>query len=191
MEGCLITFIGPSGVGKSVILNRIVEKYPELVNRSISTTTRKKRPDEDDSDFYFKTKEEFLEMINNGEFLEYNDYVGNYYGTSFGSILPLLDGGKNVFKVIEVNGLKSIKDSARMNSRRHISIFINAPSRDERENRIRNRGKLSEEEIIARLKTGDEELKFYYANERYFNHYIVNDDLDSALEQILNIIRGI
>jgi guanylate kinase len=191
MEGCLITFIGPSGVGKSVILNRIVEKYPELVNRSISTTTRKKRPDEADSDFYFKTKEEFLEMINNGEFLEYNDYVGNYYGTSFESILPLLDGGKNVFKVIEVNGLKSIKDSARMNSRRHISIFINAPSRDERENRIRNRGKLSEEEIIARLKTGDGELKFYYDNEEYFDYYVVNNDLDSALEQILNIIRGI
>ncbi|MAG61856.1 guanylate kinase [Candidatus Pacearchaeota archaeon] len=191
MEGCLITFIGPSGVGKSVILNRLIERYPELINRSISTTTRKKRPNEDDSDFYFKTKKEFLEMINNGEFLEYNDYVGNYYGTSFESILPFLDEGKNVFKVIEVNGLKSIKDSARMNSRKHISIFINTPSRGERENRIRNRGKLSEEEIIARLKTGDEELKFYYANERYFNHYIVNDDLDSALEQILNIIRGI
>ena len=191
MEGCLITFIGPSGVGKSVILNRLIERYPELINRSISTTTRKKRPNEDDSDFYFKTKKEFLEMINNGEFLEYNDYVGNYYGTSFESILPFLDEGKNVFKVIEVNGLKSIKDSARMNSRKHISIFINTPSRGERENRIRNRGKLSEEEIIARLKTGDEELKFYYANERYFNHYIINDDLDSALEQILNIIRGI
>ena len=191
MEGCLITFIGPSGVGKSVILNRLIERYPELINRSISTTTRKKRPNEDDSDFYFKTKEEFLEMIDNGEFLEYNNYVGNYYGTSFESILPFLDKGKNVFKVIEVNGLKSIKDSARMNSRKHISIFINTPSREERENRIRNRGKLSEEEIIARLKTGDEELKFYYANERYFNHYIVNDDLDSALEQILNIIRGI
>ena len=191
MEGCLITFIGPSGVGKSVILNRLIERYPELINRSISTTTRKKRPNEDDSDFYFKTKEEFLEMIDNGEFLEYNNYVGNYYGTSFESILPFLDKGKNVFKVIEVNGLKSIKDSARMTSRKHISIFINTPSREERENRIRNRGKLSEEEIIARLKTGDEELKFYYANERYFNHYIVNDDLDSALEQILNIIRGI
>ena len=191
MEGCLITFIGPSGVGKSVILNRLIERYPELINRSISTTTRKKRPNEDDSDFYFKTKKEFLEMINNGEFLEYNDYVGNYYGTSFESILPFLDEGKNVFKVIEVNGLKSIKDSARMNSRKHISIFINTPSRGERENRIRNRGKLSEEEIIARLKTGDEELKFYYSNERYFNHYIINDDLDSALEQILNIIRGI
>ncbi len=191
MEGCLITFIGPSGVGKSVILNRLIERYPELINRSISTTTRKKRPNEDDSDFYFKTKEEFLEMIDNGEFLEYNNYVGNYYGTSFESILPFLDEGKNVFKVIEVNGLKSIKDSVRMNSRKHISIFINTPSREERENRIRNRGKLSEEEIIARLKTGDEELKFYYANERYFNHYIVNDDLDSALEQILNIIRGI
>ena len=135
MEGCLITFIGPSGVGKSVILNRLIERYPELINRSISTTTRKKRPNEDDSDFYFKTKEEFLEMIDNGEFLEYNNYVGNYYGTSFESILPFLDEGKNVFKVIEVNGLKSIKDSARMNSRKHISIFINTPSREERENR--------------------------------------------------------
>tara|TARA_Y100000034_G_C6643597_1_gene281425 strand:- start:13 stop:588 length:576 start_codon:yes stop_codon:yes gene_type:complete len=191
MEGWLITFIGPSGVGKSVILNKIIEEYPELFNRSISTTTRKKRPDEDDSNFYFKTKEEFLEMINNGEFLEYNNYVGEYYGTSFESIFPFLDKGKNVFKVIEVNGLKAIKDSEGMNSRKHISIFINTISRNERENRIRNRGKLPEEEIIARLKTGDDELKFYYDNEKYFDYYIVNDDLDFAVEQILNIIRDL
>lgn len=189
MKGCLITFIGPSGVGKSEVLNQIDEKLPGLLSRSISTTTRIKRPEETDEDYHFIEEGKFHEMIANEDFLEYNNYVGNYYGTSFDSVIPLLEEGKKVIKVIEVNGLKAIKDSIKMKGVPHIAIFINAPSRAERENRIRGRGKLPEGEIIARMETGDKELEFFQRYRSYFDHYIVNDNLDRAVEGVLEIIR--
>jgi len=189
MEGCLFTFVGPSGVGKSEVLKEIEKRFPDLLARSVSTTTRIRRSDENESDFHFKNEEEFHKMIANGEFLEYNNYVGNYYGTSFSSLIPLLEDGKNVVKVIEVNGVKSIKNSNKMQDVRHKSIFIDAPSREVREERINMRGRLPEGEILARLKAGDDELKFYFANKNYFNYYIINNNLDKAVRDVLKIIR--
>ena len=92
MEGSLITFIGPSGVGKSEILNKIEERFPDLLTRAVSTTTRKIRLGEvEGRDFYFLDDGSFHNKIADGQFLEYNNYVGNYYGTSFESIIPLLE----------------------------------------------------------------------------------------------------
>lgn len=190
MNGCLITFIGPSGVGKSEILNEIEKRFPDLLTRTVSTTTRKIRPGEiHGRDFHFIDDNRFHMMIADGEFLEYNNYVGNYYGTRISNIVPLLIGGKKVVKVIEVNGLRAIKESEKMRGLNHISIFINAPSRVEREKRIRNRGKLTEGEILARLETGDKEIEFFQINRRYFDHYVVNNDLDGAVEEVLEIIQ--
>ncbi len=192
MKGCLITFIGPSGVGKSEILNVIEERFPDLLTRAVSTTTRIVRDGEvEGRDFYFVDENVFHRKIAEGNFIEYNNYVGNYYGTSFDSIIPLIEDGKKVIKVIEVNGLKAVKDSEKMNGINHIAIFINAPSRDEREARIRGRGKLPEGEILARLKTGDDELAFYGDNVEYFDHYIINDNLDKAVEEVLEIIQKV
>lgn len=189
MKGCLITFVGPSGVGKSEILNQINERFPGLLSRSISTTTRIKRPEETEADYHFISEKDFHKMIAAGDFLEYNNYVGNYYGTSFDSVIPLLDEGKKVIKIIEVNGLKAVKDSHKMNGLKHVAIFIDAPTREERENRIINRGKLPEGEIIARMETGDNEREFYKNNQGYFDHLIINDNLDRAVEDVLEIIR--
>jgi len=191
MKGCLITFIGPSGVGKSEILNQIDERFPDLLSRSISTTTRKKRNEESDLDYHFISEEDFHKMIARGDFLEYNNYVGNYYGTSFESVIPLLEEGRRVIKIIEVNGLKAIKDSKRVNGLKHIAIFIDAPTREERENRIINRGKLLDGEIIARIETGDNEREFFKNNPGYFDHLIINDNLDRAVEEVLDIIRNL
>tara|TARA_Y100000034_G_C6691761_1_gene304621 strand:+ start:36 stop:611 length:576 start_codon:yes stop_codon:yes gene_type:complete len=191
MEGCLITFIGPSGVGKSAILERINLRYPGLISKSISTTTRIKRTDESDLDFHFRSREEFVEMIANDELLEYNNYVGNYYGTRFDDILPLLDEGKIVVKIIEVNGLVSVGNSDKLKGYEHVAIFIDAPSRSEREKRIRDRGDLSDGEIIARMKTGDDELRFYFENKEYFDHYVMNGNLEEAVGEVLGIIRNL
>lgn len=190
MKGCLITFIGPSGVGKTEILNQINKIDPDLLCKAISATTRNIRSGEiNGEDMHFKTKDEFLELIEKGKFMEFNTYAGDYYGTSFSSILPLIDSGKKVIKIIDVNGLKSVKDSKLMEGKTHISIFINAPSKNERERRIRTRGILPEEEIKDRISIGDDELKFFENNKRYFDHFIINDNLSEATKKILEIIR--
>ena len=175
-KGKLIVITGPSGVGKGTLVRSLFQKYTDLYF-SISATTRKPREGEiDGKDYFFLSHEEFKMMIKKGDFLEWAEYAGNYYGTPRHNVESQISQGKKVILEIEVIGANLIKKSF-VDALR---IFILPPSMEVLEQRLKGRGTDSESAIIKRLNKAQEELK---AQEE-FDVKIINDDLDIALQEL-------
>jgi len=170
---------GPSGSGKGTVLAQI-KKRPDVFY-SVSATTRGMRPGEIDGvDYHFISREQFLEMIDRGEFLEHAEYVHNFYGTPIQPIRDNLAAGRDVIVEIEVQGFLQIKEKLPEAE----TVFIMPPSVEELERRLRGRGTETEEKIQGRLKTALEEMKYA---DRY-DHIVVNDELDKAVGELLEIM---
>ncbi len=183
-RGILIVLSGPSGVGKGTIRRLVMADLSLNLVYSISMTTRKPRNLEiDGKDYFFVTKEEFKEKIKENGFLEYTQFVGNYYGTPKDYVLELLNRGKNVFLEIEINGAKQVMDHYKDDHM--VTIFLVPPSLEELENRIRNRKTETEEVIRERLEKAQSEMKL--AN--MYDFTVVNDDIQKAANAIQEIIR--
>ena len=179
MKGKFIVISGPSGVGKGTICNRIMNEVNAWY--SVSTTTRSPREGETNGvNYYFISKDEFKKKIDEGEFLEYNIYNDNYYGTSKRAVLEKINAGINVFSEIDVNGAHNIKkifpDA--------ILLYIAPPSIDVLRERLIGRGTESIDKINERLKIAEEELKEI----DFYDYVVVNDDLDRACQEVKNII---
>ncbi len=180
-NGVLVLFSGPSGVGKDTVLDVVLNK-DKTIQRSISLTTRNIRENEvDGRDYYFVTVDNFKEMLNNGEVLEYAQYGQNFYGTPKAPVDKWLNEGKIVILKIEVQGAQQIKnlypDAVR--------IFILPPSMDELENRLRSRGTEDEEDIQKRLEIAKNEV----AQSVNYDYTVINDDLDCASNDVLEILK--
>ena len=135
-RGLLIVFSGPSGVGKGTVRAKIFESENNF-EYSVSMTTRKQRPGEvDGKDYYFRTRDEFEEMIRNGQMLEYAEYVGNYYGTPLTYVNQTLDEGKDVFLEIEVQGALQVKEKVPDG----VFVFLTPPDLEELRGRLVGRG---------------------------------------------------
>ena len=178
-QGKFIVVSGPSGVGKGTICNILMKEM--RAEYSVSFTTREKRVGEIDGvNYNFISKEEFEKQINDGKFLEYNIYNGNYYGTSKDFVMEKINKGINIFSEIDVNGAKNIKkifpDA--------LLIYIAPPSIDELRKRLINRGTESIDKIEERLKIAEEELK----QVSFYDNVIVNDNLDDATNEFRKII---
>lgn len=174
--GKLIVLTGPSGVGKGTLMNEILQRYPEL-HYSVSATTRSPRPGEiNGKNYYFISRNQFEELVTQGEFLEWAEFAGNCYGTLREAVLNHVQSGKLVVLEIELEGARQI----RHNFPNSLSIFILPPSFPELEGRIRRRGQDSEEAINRRLQRAQEEMAA--ANE--FDLQIINDDFEKALNEI-------
>ena len=178
-KGKFIVISGPSGVGKGTICNKLFNELNAWY--SVSYTTRSPREGEVDGvNYFFTTKEDFEEKIKNGEFLEYNIYNDNYYGTSKKIVLEKMNEGINVFSEIDVNGAHNIKkifpDA--------LLIYIAPPSIDELRTRLINRGTESIEKINERLKIAEVELKEI----DFYDYVVVNDDLEKATNEVREII---
>ncbi len=140
-------FSGPSGVGKGTVRAKIFESENNF-EYSVSMTTRKQRPGEvDGKDYYFRTRDEFEEMIRNGQMLEYAEYVGNYYGTPLTYVNQTLDEGKDVFLEIEVQGALQVKEKVPDG----VFVFLTPPDLEELRGRLVGRGTDSAEVIASRL----------------------------------------
>lgn len=181
-KGSLIVISGPSGSGKDSICERLKE-YNDNFWVSISCTTRKPRQGEEEGiNYFFKTKEEFIEGINNNEFLEYAIYNDDYYGTPKANINDYLNRGIDVILVIEVQGALKIKQSIKDS----IFIFIMPPSMKELIKRLKLRGTDSNDKILKRFKKAYQEI-----NEvSKYNYVVVNDDLDVATKKVNSIIEA-
>lgn len=174
---------GPSGVGKGTIRNKLFEKNDLNLFYSVSMTTRKPRPGEvDGQDYYFVSREEFDKNIENGNLLEWAEFVGNRYGTPKDKVEKMREEGKNVLLEIEVNGTSQVLE--KVND--VVSIFILPPSLEELESRIRGRSTESEEVIKERLAKATKELDF----QKQYKFKVVNDNIDVAVEEVRNIIRN-
>ncbi len=177
----LVVLSAPSGAGKTTICKKLVERNPDF-RISVSATTRPPRPGEVNGvDYYFISPEEFQQKIARGEFLEYENVHGNYYGTLRETVEELLDNGFTVLFDIDVNGALKIKQQYPD----AILIFIRPPSLEELKRRLRKRKTERPEEIEKRLQRLPEE----YQKAVFFDYEVVNDDLLRTLLTIEKIIR--
>ena len=178
-KGKLFVISGASGVGKGTILARVMKAREDLTF-SVSATTRPPRPGEEDGrEYYFLNREQFEEMIRNGEFLEYDEHAANYYGTPRRQAEEKMERG-HVLLDIEPNGAAAVRKSAPEAT----LIFIMSPSAQELERRLRGRGDTSEEQIAMRL----ERAKWEMDQRGWYDYVVVNDDVDRCANEILNII---
>ena len=183
-KGTLYIVSAPSGAGKSSLISALLERNPTYAMKvSVSHTTRGMRPGEQDGmHYHFVQKEHFEELIEKGEFLEYAEVFGNYYGTSRVWIEQTLEKGIDVFLDIDWQGARQIRKQMPQAQ----SIFILPPSREELERRLTARGQDSEAVIAKRMNEAQAEISHYDE----YDYVIVNDDFDVAIMDFKAIIRA-
>ena len=187
-RGLIVAVSGPSGVGKGTVLARVEEimekTCPGSVGHSISVTTRAPRGQEKDGvEYYFRTTEQFEQMIKDGKIVEYDKYVDNYYGTPSDPLAEMVGKGQDVLFDITIEGSLALN---RKYDDDTVTIFILPPSMEVLENRLRGRGTETEEKIRKRLEQAKSEIK--RAGE--FEYIVTNDDLEKAARDILAIITA-
>ena len=182
-RGLLIVFSGPSGVGKGTVRQEIFSTPDHKFEYSVSMTTRAQRPGEvDGKDYFFRSREEFEELIRNGQMLEYAEYVGNYYGTPLTYVNETLDKGIDVFLEIEVQGALQVKKKVPD----AVFIFLTPPDLNELQERLVGRGTDSEEDIAQRIERAREEIALMSE----YDYAIVNDEVPLAAERVKRVIEA-
>ena len=181
-SGKLIVMSGCSGVGKSTVLSRVMERRDDLLF-SVSATTRQPREGEVDGvSYFFVTQEQFQEMIAQDAFVEYDGHMANWYGTPKAQLEEKLARGV-VLLDIEPNGAFRV----RQNRPDAVLIFIAPPSMEELEHRLRSRGDTSEEQIAKRLARASWEME----QSAKYDHVVVNRVVEDCAEEILKIIAQV
>ncbi len=180
-RGMLIILSGPSGVGKGTVRASLFEKVDKM-EYSISMTTREPRSGEQDGvDYYFVSRAEFEKNIEDGNMLEWAEFVGNYYGTPLNKVNELLDNGSDVLLEIEIQGALQVKEKVKD----ALFIFLMPTSLEELEKRLRGRGSEEEHLVQERLKKATRELPL----RDNYNYVVINDHVDKARNQIIDIIK--
>ena len=181
-KGTLVVVSGFSGAGKGTVLSQVFQRRPDLYF-SVSFTTRAPRTGEQDGvDYHFITREAFEERIHRGEFLEYAEYVGNYYGTSLKVIQEKLDQGIDVILEIEIQGAAKVREKMP----EAVSLFLVPPSFEELSRRLHRRATDAEEVIQGRLQKAREECK-QIPN---YDYLVVNDKVSEAAGEIIAILTA-
>lgn len=182
----IFCFSGPAGSGKSSICQRISKSIDHL-RLSISTTTRPPRVGEIDGvDYYFVTREEFQRRVASGDFLEHAEYSGNMYGTEKRNVEAAFLEGSDLLFDIEVQGVEQVKQ---IYGSEVVTVFVCPPSLKVLEERIRKRGKDSEEQIQSRLKIAVEEMGILFGP-TFSDYVLVNDLLDEVVGAAEAIVQA-
>ncbi len=182
-KGKLFVISGPSGVGKGTICDALLIKRPSL-SLSISVTTRKRRPEElEDIDYFFINEQEFRQMIEKSQLLEYDRHFDNYYGTPSEFVYDKLIEGEDVLCEVDISGALQIKDKYPL----AVLFFVQAPSIEELRKRLVKRSSETEEQIQKRLERVEFEMRY---RDKY-DYVIINDDVDRAVGEILDIMKEI
>lgn len=181
-KGKIVIISGPSGVGKSTICKEVVKRL-DNVCLSISVTTRPMAEAEvDGQDYWFLSQQQFRKRINEGSLLEYAEVFGHLYGTPKDKVEEALGAGKTIILEIDVQGAKQVRsvcpDAA--------MVFIFPPTGKELAQRIKNRGREGMEAAEERLEGADTE---FAAAWQYYEHMVVNDDLEQAVKEVIQIIK--
>jgi guanylate kinase len=182
-RGPLIVVSGPSGVGKTTVVEELLRRERFRLRRAVTATTRDPRPGEvDDSSYHFKSRDEFRKAIDDGSMLEWELVFGmDFYGTPRSEVDPYLAAGTGVILVVDVKGAARVRRLCP----NALSVFIRPPSFEELEARLRGRGDLSEERIQRRLTTAREEM----ARSDEFDHVIINAELDRAVAELERLVE--
>ncbi len=179
-KGFLIVLSGPSGAGKNSVMNAVFPTIPNL-KYSVSVTTRPPRKGEVEGvDYFFRTEEQFDELIREDKLLEYATFVGYRYGTPKDFVYEEIEKGNTVIMDIDIQGASQI----RQKMPEAVFVFLLPPTREELERRLRLRGSDGKEEIEKRLRKSWEEVQHVV----HYDYFIINDELSRAAEQLRHII---
>ena len=182
-KGLLIVLSGPSGVGKGTVRKEIFDDPTTSYKYSISMTTRQMREGEVNGvDYFFKTKEEFEALIQEDQFIEYAEYVGNYYGTPVQYVKDTMAEGHDVFLEIEVEGAKQV----RKKFPDALFIFLAPPSLEHLKERLIGRGTETDEKIQSRVNEARKEVEMM----NLYDYVVVNDEVHLAKERIQSIVEA-
>ncbi|HAN51000.1 MAG TPA: guanylate kinase [Lachnospiraceae bacterium] len=182
-SGMVIVLSGFSGAGKGTIMKHLLSDYPEKYHLSVSATTRGKRQGEEDGrEYFFKTREQFEDMIRNHELLEYASFNQNYYGTPKAYVDQLLSEGKDVILEIEVQGALQIKKIFPQ----ALLLFVTPPDGATLKERLEGRGTEEAEVVLQRLAIASRESLLM----EQYDYIIVNDDLDRAVHSVHHLIQA-
>lgn len=174
--GSLIVISGPSGAGKGTIIEELFRRNDNL-KFSISMTTRDPRPNEvDGKDYYFVTKEDFEKNVKAGNFLEYAEVHGNYYGTPKDRVIDGINQGEDIILDIDIQGALKVKEAIPEG----IFIFIMPPSMRELRDRLVGRGTETKEKIIERFKNSYKEIN----EATKYNYVVINDEVELAVRKV-------
>lgn len=181
-KGGVFVVAGPSGSGKDTLFKELFKRKPEI-KFSISSITRPMRVGEVEGEKYnFITREKFLNMLENDELLEYNEYIGNYYGTPKAPVIAAIEKGEDILIEVDVNGAKEICQKLP----EAVTVFIMPPSYQELKRRLSGRGTETQDLIDKRMKEALNEI----ARATEFDYIVVNDDLQTAVDDIIEVISS-
>jgi guanylate kinase len=182
-KGLLIVISGPSGVGKGTVRSALFNMEGHDLVFSISMTTRKPRADEvNGREYYFVSREEFEQKVQEGKMLEYAEFINNLYGTPLDKVNEQLAMGKEVVLEIEVQGASQVREKMK----EAVFIFIAPPSMEDLAKRLISRGTESPEIIQARIDKARREIDLAYL----YDYIVVNDSVENAADKIMAIIRA-
>lgn len=180
--GNLFVVSGPSGAGKGTLVARLLEEVPDTWV-SVSATTRRPRPGEEEGvSYYFLDREDFLALADEGGLLEWAEYAGNCYGTPLASVQREMAAGRQVILEIEVQGALQVREKM---PEAHL-VFIEPPSLEELERRLRGRGTEADDVVRKRMETALVEL----SHKMEYDIRLVNDDLDEAVAQLVAYVNN-
>lgn len=181
-KGLLVSVSGPSGVGKGTVIDKVRERLPDIAH-SVSVTTRPMRDNEIEGlSYFFRSEKQFKVMMAEGEILEHDIYLNNYYGTPLTPLLKLINEGRDVLFDLTVSGSLALMESYPD----AVTIFLLPPSLTELRCRLVKRATESPEVIERRLLEASVEIP----KVDLFNYVVINDDLDKAAERIIAIIEA-
>lgn len=179
-KGILVVVSGFSGAGKGTVMKRLLEKYDDYA-LSVSVTTRAPRPGEEDGiAYFFRSREEFEQLIREDALIEYAQYVENYYGTPRSYVEEQLSAGRNVILEIEIQGAMKIKEKIPDT----VLIFVTPPTIQELKDRLVGRGTETQEVIESRLKRASEEAEGIES----YDYLLVNDVVEDCVDELHEII---
>ena len=183
-RGLLLILSSPSGAGKST-LSRMLMDWDPTMRFSISATTRKPRPGEEEGrEYYFLSKDAFLTYVRDGEMLEHAEVFGNFYGSPKAPVVKALEAGQDMLFDVDWQGAQQIGNSAL--GRDVVSIFILPPSIAELDRRLRTRGQDSDEVIAGRMAKSRDEISHWAE----YDYVLVNEDLEATFEQLKAILTA-
>ena len=186
MRGKILLISGPSGSGKSTLIKRLIAEFGDELYFSISSTTREMREGETDGvNYHFISESEFRAGIDRGDFLEWANVHGKFYGTSLKAVTSELERGKTVLFDIDVQGYEIVRGKVPRSEL--VSVFITTPSLSELRVRLQARGSNADTDIALRLQNAQEEMKRLGE----YDYLIINDRLEQAYENFRSIYKAI
>lgn len=172
--------VGPSGVGKDTVMQKVVDKHPDKFKKAVTHTTRSMRPGEKEGfNYYYVTREAFESLLKEDGFIEHNEYNKNLYGLSKKELEDGTKSGKIVYAIIDINGATAVSKLPQKSN----FLAILPPSDEVLEKRLKGRGTEDPEAIKRRLDTAKEETK-RISETKFFNIKLINTDLDKAVEEL-------